>query len=191
MANAASYRYDLGNSQIIHLSNQGILTTVTFSSSGAGQQQQSSQGVSTGQWTAPPELYQLGGGFVAAIFAQQMVYLSIQGTQIQMSVGGAGIAQQISGLEPLPMEIAEPSATAHVQPIMPMQPMKMTMGNMNMSMGEMRMGDMTLSSRADSQTHASTESSAQSSAKKKFCSQCGTAVEASDRFCAQCGHKLL
>ncbi len=40
MANAASYRYDLGNAQVIYLSNQGILTTVTFSSSGVGQQQQ-------------------------------------------------------------------------------------------------------------------------------------------------------
>lgn len=193
MANAASYRYDLGNSQVIYLSNQGILTTVTFSSSGAGQQQQSSQGVSTGQWTAPPQLYQLGGGFVAAISAQQTFYLSMQGNQIQMSAGGEGVAQQISQLEPLPMQPAEPPATTSMQPMTPMQPMNMTMGNMSMSMGEMRMGDMrmgTQASQSAKDSAANGPSSRESQGQKKFCSQCGVAVGRGDRFCAQCGNKL-
>lgn len=190
MANAASYRYDLGNSQVIHLGNQGILTTVTFSSSAASQQQQSSQGVSTGQWTAPPKLYRLGGGFVAAIFAQQTFYLSMQGNQIQMSAGGEGIAQQISQLEPLPMQVAEPPSIPSMQPMKPMQPMTMTMGNMSMSPGEMRMGDMRLSTQVSQSTEGSSAEGQSSGRQKKFCSQCGAAVEESDRFCAQCGNKL-
>ena len=201
MASATSYRYDLDNAQAIYLSNQGILTTVTFSSSGTGQQQQSSQSVSTGQWTAPPEIYQLGGGFVAVVSAQQPYYLSIQGHQMQMSAGasGEGIAQQISQLEPLPMQSTEPPSGPSMQPMTPMQPMTMTMGNMSMSMGEMSMGEMSLSSQASSsagQTAAESQptkkraDAEQKAGQKKFCSQCGSAVGAGDRFCAQCGHQL-
>ena len=202
MASATSYRYDLDNAQAIYLSNQAILTTVTFSTSGTGQQQQSSQSVSTGQWTAPPEIYKLGGGFVAVISAQQPYYLSIQGHQMQMSAGasGAGIAQQISQLEPLPMQPTEPSSVPSMQPMTPMQPMTMSMGNMSMSMGEMNMGEMnmgemSLSSQASSSVAQSSAESQPTEArsgagKKKFCSQCGNSVGAGDRFCAQCGHQL-
>ena len=143
MANAASYRYDLGNAQTIYLSNQGVLTTVTIHSGGVGQQQQSSQGLSTGQWTAPPKLYRLGGGHVVTVFADQTFYLSIQGNQMQMSSGanGEGIAQQISELEPLPMQPAESPSVQAMKPMAPMPPMSMSMGDMSMSMGEMRMGE--------------------------------------------------
>lgn len=198
MAHAASYRYDLGNSQFIYLSNQGILTTVTIYSGSVGQQQQSSQGVSTGPWTAPPKLYQLGGGHVAIVFSEQTFYLSIQGNQMQMSSGasGQGIEQQISRLEPLPMQPAEVPHMSQMKPMAPMasmQPMTMTMGNMSMSMGEMRMGDMNLSaesSQSQAKSSAQASHSECESSQKKFCPQCGTAVEAGDRFCSQCGHQL-
>ena len=192
MANAASYRYDLGNSQVIYLSNQGSLTSVTFSSSAAGQQQQSSQAVSTGQWTAAPKLYALGGGYVATILAAQTFYLSMQGNQVQMSSGAVGdaIAQQISQLEPLPMQVAEPPSIPSMQPMNPMQPMTMTMGDMSMSPGEMRMGDMRLSTQLSQSTEGRSAEGQSSGRPKKYCSQCGAAVEGSDRFCAQCGNQL-
>lgn len=211
MANAASYRYDLGNSQRLYLSNQGILTTVTIYIGNAGQQQQSTQGVATGQWKALPQLYQLGGGHVATVFADQTFYLSIQGNQMQMSSGasGEGIAQQISQLEPLPMQPAESPSTLETRPMVPMQPMTMTMGDMSMSMGEMRMGDMRMGTQANSsQTNSQTSYTEKSRlegqvagsrpiedlpgalGQRKFCSQCGAAVGGRDRFCAQCGSQL-
>ncbi|MEM8505417.1 MAG: zinc ribbon domain-containing protein [Cyanobacteria bacterium P01_D01_bin.1] len=191
MANAASYCYDLSGSQKLYLSNQGMLTTVTSYVGSAGQQQQSSQGVATGQWKALPQLYQLGGGYIAIIFADQTFYLSIQGTQMQVSAGasGDGIAQQISQLEPLPAQPTEPSSTPAMKPMTPMapmtpmQPMTMTMGDMSMSMGEMRMGDMSMSAQ-------STASQSEAASQKKFCSHCGAAVGVRDRFCSQCGNQL-
>ena len=195
MANAVSYRYDLGNARVIHLSNQGDLTTVTFYSSAAGQLQQSSQAVSIGRWTATPKLYALGGGYVATVFAAQTFYLSMQGNQMQMSSAATNdaIAQQISQLEPLPMQVTQPPFASPtepaISPMTPMQPMTMTMGNMSMSMGEMRMGDMRLNTQGHQPTEASS-AKGQSSERQKYCSQCGVAVERRDRFCAQCGNKL-
>ncbi len=193
MANAASYCYDLGNSQKLYLSNQGMLTTVTIYVGSAGQQQQSSQGVATGVWKSLPQLYQLGGGHVATVFADQTFYLSIQGTQMQMSAGasGEGIAQQISQLEPLPAQPVEPPSAPTMKPMTPMQPMTMTMGDMSMSMGEMRMGDMRMGTQPSEQA-AGSSSAGQTDAvgQKRFCSQCGAEVGMRDRFCAQCGSQL-
>ncbi|EDX87670.1 hypothetical protein S7335_5380 [Synechococcus sp. PCC 7335] len=211
MATAASYCYDLGDSQRLYLSNQGLLTSVTIYIGSEGQQQQSSQGVATGLWKALPQLYRLGGGYVATIFADQPFYLSIQGSQMQVSAGasGAGIAQQVSQLEPLPMEPAEPPSVPAMKPMMPMQPMTMTMGDMSMSMGEMRMGNMSMGTQtSSSQTSShsgdmvsrsavdqpargqSLEDRSSTVEQKKFCSQCGASVGARDRFCAQCGSRL-
>ena len=209
MANAASYCYDLGNSQKLYLSNQGMLTTVTIYVGSAGQQQQSSQGVATGVWKSLPQLYQLGGGYVATVFADQTFYLSIQGTQMQMSAGagGEGIAQQISQLDPLLAQSAEPPSVPAMKPMTPMapmQPMTMTMGDMSMSMGEMRMGDMRMGTQTSDQfSEQSGEQSSEQAAgrsssadqtdaagQKRFCSQCGAGVGRRDRFCAQCGSQL-
>lgn len=189
MADAASYCYDLGDSQKLYLSNQGMLTTVTIYASSAGQQQQSSQGVATGQWKTLPQLYQLGGGYVATVFADQTFYLSIQGTQMQMSAGasGEGIAQQISQLEPLPAQPTEPPSMPTIKPMAPMQPMSMQMGDMSMSMGDMRMGDMRLS---DMSTGAQARQEQSGAVDQRFCSQCGAAVGVRDRFCSQCGNRL-
>lgn len=170
---------------------------MTVVSSGMGQQQQSGQSFSSGQWTAPPKLYQLGGGHVAIVFAERTFYLSIVGGQMQVSsgAGGQGIEQQISELQPLPMQPAElPSMPA----MRPMPPMTMTMGNMSMRMGEMRMGEMNLNaSTSQSQFNQSQASAAAAASdepeemrEKRFCSQCGAAVRMGDRFCAQCGHQL-
>ena len=198
MASTASYRYDLGNSQTIYLSNQGGLTTVTIVSGGMGQQQQSGQSFSSGQWTAPPKLYQLGGGHVAIVFADRPFYLSILGGQMQVSSGasGQGIEQQVSELQPLIMQPADLPSVPSMKPMTPMQPMTMTMGNMSMSMGEMRMGEMNLSTSAghaqsnQAQAGASASGEPKGMGEKRFCSQCGAAVRMGDRFCAQCGHQL-
>lgn len=189
MATAASYRCDLGNRQSMYISNQGILTTVTVHSGGLSQQQQSSQAVSTGPWTSPPKIYQLGGGHVAVVLANQTFYLSIQGNQMQMNAGlqGKGIEQQIRDLEPLPMQPAEAPTMPAMQPMQPTQPMTMTMGNMSMTMGgEMKMGDTIVNAQSVQAEVSQTEDMNQ----QKFCSQCGHQVEASDRFCSQCGHQL-
>lgn len=193
MATAASYCYDLGNSQRLYLSNQGLLTSVTIHTGSEGQQQQSSQGVATGPWKALPQLYRLGGGYVATVFADQPFYLSIQGSQMQVSAGasGAGIAQQISQLEPLSLQPAEAPSVPAMKPMMPMQPMTMTMGDMSMSMGTQTSSSQTSSRSSDMEKSQSLEEQPGAVEQKKFCSQCGASVGARDRFCAQCGTRLV
>ncbi|MGD1898499.1 MAG: zinc-ribbon domain-containing protein [Phormidesmis sp.] len=202
MADTASYRYDLDNFQRLYLSNQSTLTTVTISSNSAGQQQQSSQGITTGQWTALPQLYRLESGYVATVFADQTFYILIQGNQIQMSAGAheESIAQQINQLDPLPMQPAKPPSVPTMKPMTPLQPMSMTMGNMSMRMGEMQMGNMSIGTQASSSwSNSQPGDTAQSRAveepssaarQRKFCSQCGAVVGAQDRFCSQCGTQL-
>ena len=206
MSGSASYRYDLGGFRYLYLSNQGTFTTVTLYSGNMGQQQQSSQSITTGTWQALPQVYQLGNVYVATIFAEQTLYLSIQGSQIQISSGasGASVAQQISQLDPLPRQSAEPPSGPTMEPMTPMQPMTMTMGDMSMSMGDMSMGNMRMgnmgmgaqasSSHANSPVQNPSDSSVKSQSdatgQKKFCSQCGAPVGASDRFCSQCGYQL-
>jgi predicted amidophosphoribosyltransferase len=62
-----------------------------------------------------------------------------------------------------------------MKPMESRQPMRMQMGNMQMQMGE------------ESQSQAGTPSAPGG---KRFCSQCGHAVDRQDRFCSACGHRL-
>lgn len=76
-----------------------------------------------------------------------------------------------------------------MKPMQPMEPMKfMQMGNMSMQMNPMRMqmGDMKLN--MGEQPESSPQTSQVQA--RRFCTQCGQPVAASDRFCAHCGHQL-
>ncbi|MGB7250769.1 MAG: zinc-ribbon domain-containing protein [Phormidesmis sp.] len=210
MADALAYKYELSPHQVLYIAAQGTVTTVTIHTSGHGQQQQSSNQFSTGTWTSAPQLYPLDQGCVVAIAtANETYYLQIQGGQSQMSQGAIAphLAAQLNQTQPLTMEPTDtiptasmppmkPMAPMQMQPMQPMQmppmqmssnPMAMSMGNMAMSMGQMS-PDQAASDQAASDAESTVAESSQKV--KRFCGQCGSAVQPSDRFCAYCGDRL-
>lgn len=163
-----AYECDLGNGQRLSLDNSGTQTIVTLASSYAGQQQQSSCSISTGAWTAAPEVLQMAAGIAIKVpTTQGDRFLQIQGSSINLldhQPSSSGESLQIY------------QTHSPVVPMQPLQPLKMgnmQMGNMQMRLGnmEMRMGQPADSAR-------------------RFCSQCGVPVQSSDRFCSSCGHAI-
>jgi hypothetical protein len=83
-----------------------------------------------------------------------------------------------------------------MQPMQPMQPMQMGNMQMNNQPMEMRLGNMQMRMGEIGQPDSSVRvtppvpTTQPGQAIRKFCSQCGVAVAASDRFCASCGHQL-
>jgi hypothetical protein len=193
---ADAYRCELASNQVLYLSNEGAMSAITLLSSGAGQQQQGSSHFTTGSWVAPPALYRLDGrldgrldpvNLVVISTAQTTYYLQLRGTQMQLSTDlSASLAAQLRQTRPVPMQ-REPMPAASpmppMRPMSPMRPMQMHRNPMSMSMGDMQMSMGEMSS--------STPSSASEAAKvKRFCAQCGSAVQPGDRFCAYCGDRL-
>jgi zinc-ribbon domain len=178
-----AYMCELGSGHNIYLENQGSQTIVTSMVSSLGQQQQSSISVSTGNWTALPELYQTPHGATLKITTGKgEQFIQIQGSRMSSMAS----APSLSNFQQMQMtQIAEMPVTSFVppmQPIPPMQPMRM--GNMEMGMNpmEMRMGNMHVSMGSMNEPTQSKT--------RRFCSQCGAATKQDDRFCASCGHKL-
>lgn len=173
-----AYACELGTGQRIYLDNQGMQTMVTVMSGGPGQQQQSSTGFQTGSWTAPPEIFQTAGGAVLKVTTTQGEhFIYIQGNSMQV-MGGA---PSLSGSQQMQVQQVSRVPPSSMPPMKPMEPMKpMNMGQMNPM--EMRMGDMEM--RMGSAAAPNTPSP------RRFCSQCGAAVEPEDRFCSSCGHRL-
>ncbi len=125
--------------------------------------------------------------------------------------------ESMPGMEPMtpmePMAPMEPMTMGNVS--MDMNPMHMRLGNMAMSMGssngngashhsngngferhgaERHGSDSYSQSTASSHVSVSASSHADSGhqpeQQRKFCNQCGGAVELSDRFCSACGNQL-
>jgi NADH pyrophosphatase NudC (nudix superfamily) len=201
---ADAYRCELASNQVLYLSNEGAMSAITLVSSSAGQQQQSSSHFTTGQWVAPPALYCLDSvNLVIIATAQNTYYLHIQGNQTQLSTGPlpASLAAQLSQAQPAPMQREPAPAAPSMPPMKPMSPMRpmqmhrnpmsMSMGDMQMSMGEMHTAQSSSHSSTHGSTHSSTAASEADAAKvKRFCAQCGSAVQPGDRFCAYCGDRL-
>ena len=173
-----AYKYDDGTGQSLILDNSGTQTMITLASSGAGQQQQASQSLQTGNWTAPPELFQTADGLVIKLQTDSgELFVQVQANRLsQVNAAAIGSAQSL----PL-QQISSPQPMAPMAPMAPMPPMPpMQMGDMQMNLSpmEMRMGNMRMRM-GDS-----------SSASNRFCSQCGAGIKPDDRFCASCGLQL-
>ena len=217
MADAAAYRCELDSNRQLHLSNEGAVTAVTLTSSRPGQQQQSSNHFTTGQWTAAPVLYRLDQGLLIVVSAASTYYLQLCGSQVQMLSGSLSeqVVNQLQQAQPVTLQrddraktVLEPvQSMTPMQPMTPMRmqnPMSLSMGDMKMTMGksgagEMSLGDMQLGTQpSDLAESSSTASAAGTSSQgsidtaktRRFCSQCGAAVTSDDRFCAYCGTKL-
>ena len=174
-----AYVCELSPGHQVYLDNQGDQTIITSTVATPGQQQQASNSMTTGPWTAPPKAYQNLGGAVFTLFtAQGEIHISIQGTSVSMASAPTE-AQQLSMQQTATaVQPMQPMTMGNMQTMQPMQPM--TMGNMQMTMQpmEMRMGNMEL------------KMETQSSTTRQFCSQCGQKVAPEDRFCSSCGHAL-
>ncbi|MEB3885133.1 zinc ribbon domain-containing protein [Lyngbya sp. CCY1209] len=193
------YVCELGTGQRVYLDNQGGQTLITTASGAPGQQQQSSSGFQTGNWTSPPSIYRTGNGIILKIeTAQGEHFVQLQGSS--MSVMGQtpslGSAQQMSvqqvsstpasspSMEP--MKPMEPMQMEPMQPMQPMQPMKMGDMEMGTNPMQMRMGNMEMKMGGSS----SSSSSSSSGGTRRFCNNCGASVKPDDRFCGSCGHQL-
>ena len=169
-----------GNLQLT-IANRDTQTSITLVSNSPGQQQSQSSSMTTGHWTKPPQLWQTPSGFLLQIDSDRGQYF------IQVQASGMQTLTTIPSLDNArKLKLQEISQTATSQtslefePMTPMQPM--TMDNMSMSMNPMSMQMGNMSMKMDEPT--------KSTAKKRFCTQCGQEAEPSDRFCGNCGHKL-
>lgn len=182
-----AYVGELNTGQKIYLENQGTQTIITSTFSSSGQQQQSSNSISTGSWTAEPEMYQTSNGAVVEITSERgKYYVQIQGSSMSVMNETPSPRKE----RQMPIRQVESTPTSSMPPMEPLQPMKpMKMGDMEMKMNpmEMRMGNMQM--RMGSSLSSSTPDGVRQS-KRRFCSQCGESVAPSDRFCSSCGHRL-
>lgn len=212
-----AYTAQLSQGQRVHIQNDGRMTTLTLTTVGPSQQQQSSSQLMTGDWTSEPGLFQVSYGYVIiATNRADKYYFQIQSGQVQASSDfpSTAITDALQTSNTIPMQPATnqtqkttPSTVPSMEPMKPMEamdpmdPMKpMAMGNMRMSplspagpmsmtMGNMSMSTADLSEETAAKTPATAKTDDESKV-KRFCSQCGGAIAASDRFCAYCGHQL-
>jgi len=181
-----AYGCELGNGQYLFLDHAGTQTLITLSSRGAGQQQQATQGLQTGNWTAAPEVFRVAEGLVVKLqTAQGEHFVQIQGS----SIGVLSRIPALSSAQQMQIQqIANSSAIPSMEPMKPMEPMQpmkpMQMENMQMSLKpmEMKMGNMSMQMGIPIAPPAPNP--------RQFCSQCGVAVQPADRFCSSCGHQL-
>ena len=178
------YVCELSPGHHVYLDNQENQTIITITLSTPGQQQQTSNSMTTGTWTALPEAYQTTGGAVLKLFTAQgeiCIYIQNNSVSLMGEVPPEGL--QVDKSQPLSVQ------QTTIAPKTTMQPM--TMGNMQMTMNpmEMRMGNMELKIKTASQTSQTSQTSP-SQTTRQFCSQCGAKVAPEDRFCSSCGHAL-
>jgi NADH pyrophosphatase NudC (nudix superfamily) len=190
-----AYSCNLGTGQQVFVDNRGRQTIVTTMGVGPGQQQQSSTGFSTGRWMAPPMLYRTANGFVLQLESETgHHYVQLQGSSMSAMAGppslGNAQGMQMQQAMAMPEPSLEPlSHMPAMEPMQPMQPMKMGDMEMQANPMQMRMGNMAMSMGSATSAASAAEHSP-ASGQKKFCSQCGSAVQPSDRFCSNCGHQL-
>jgi hypothetical protein len=175
-----AYITNLSTGQHLYIDNQGSQTSITLSTSSPGQQQSQQQSITTGTWTAPPTLFQDATGLTLRIeAATKQTFIRIQGAQIQILSHPPVLTQA----DILPLQFVEssvPTSSSSLPPLQPMTMGDMTMGSMQMQPMQMRMGNMEMQMGSQSST----------SSDRRFCSQCGQAVQVGDRFCAHCGNSL-
>ncbi len=176
MGGVMAYQAILNGTQQLTISNQGMQTQITLTSSSRGQQQSQSSSFTTGNWVRTPQLFQTGQGFILQIEGSNGQYfIQIQSNGISTING----IPPLSNSTPVDLETVTDPPEQKVN-FEPMQPLRM--GNMSMDLNSMsmQMGNMSMNFGKKSRTTDT----------KRFCSQCGVQAKPSDRFCSSCGHQL-
>lgn len=163
-------------SQQLEAENWQGQTQVKLASAVPGQQQQASFGLSTGPWTAPPILFWTGSSWILQLRSEAANYF------VQIQGGSLRVLSQpprLTDAEVVPSQeiTAGPEPTPTSLPPLTMPGMEMQMNPMRMRLGNM---ELTMAGATPPPQPVSPH----------FCSQCGVPVQPGDRFCAQCGHRL-
>jgi zinc-ribbon domain len=183
-----AYGCELGNGHHLYLDYSGVQTIVTLSSSSAGQQQQSSRTLQTGEWVAPPEVFRTDTGAVVKLrTALGERFVHIHGSNFGESrVDLLNQPPALSGAQPLHLQRIDVPAAV---PMRPMEPLKM--GEMQMSLNPMFTNSMSKNRMSMQMGNMSLQMGSSAGVPGcRFCSQCGTSTRPSDRFCTSCGHQL-
>ncbi len=189
------YRCEWSAGRSVYLENIDDQTRVTLTNSSPGQQQQSSNHVQTGRWTAPPEVWQVAIGLVVKLLtAQGEQFVYIQGNQVSTSTEAPswGEAQLLPvQVDSMPAAMSSKPSMPSMPPMQPLPPMKMGDMQMDQTAMTMQMGKMRLEMNPiEPSPQTGVEKPSTSAMQRNFCSQCGNTLKPSDRFCAQCGHRL-
>ncbi|MBE9013824.1 zinc ribbon domain-containing protein [Pseudanabaenaceae cyanobacterium LEGE 13415] len=167
-----TYVADLGQGQSLAIDNIGTQTTITWEIKTAGSQQSQQMSLSLGKWSASPIIYRMTHGFVLQIESNQRpYYVRLQSNSISL----LSEVPLMLGAEEVPLRYVA-SSSPKMPEMKPLEPLRMGKMTMRMEPMEMSMGNMNVSTSSSSTPH--------------FCSQCGNKVKESDRFCSQCGNKL-
>lgn len=183
-----AYQIELGPGSSFSLHNHRLQTIATLASSSPGQQQQSSCSFATGNWQQTPAAFRNEQGVWIVVYGKAgTLTLQIQHNHITACQGNPDLRQaQRLHLQPL-SDAESPETDPVTQPLPPLLPLTMQLGDMAMSMSpmQMRMGNLTMDINQPLQPL-----NAQSTEGQRFCTQCGELLQAGDRFCGSCGHKL-
>ncbi len=113
-----AYQAKVKGGQTVVLENQGGQTVIRVSSDG----QRQSSSVTTGEWKAPPTLFQTGDGAVVEIHTGDgSVYFQIGNGQLY-PLDQVPILEEAEYLEL--EEVADGTGQSEMKPMTPMQPMK-------------------------------------------------------------------
>ena len=121
-----TYAYDLGNGQRLLLENDGDSTQVALSSGGSGQQQNQSTGFNTGEWSKPPELFQIHENLVLRLESKNGVkFVAVHGDQIESMRSEPDLksAERLT-LKESNENISRMKPMEPMKPMKPMEPMK-------------------------------------------------------------------
>jgi NADH pyrophosphatase NudC (nudix superfamily) len=189
------YFCELAAGQSLYLDDQEMQIVLTLTSSSPGQQQQSSSSLQ-GSLTAPPQVFRTAQGIVVRLVTSDGDRLiHFQGSHISPISHSPDLsnAEQIQ----VKQTASKPTAPAMkpmppMESMQPMQPMNLNMDDMQMSMNpmQMRMGSMELKMGSAAASTSAAEAASQTAQTRRFCNQCGVAVDGGDRFCSNCGHQL-
>jgi ribosomal protein L37E len=171
-----AYQAILNGTQQLTISNQGMQTQITLTSSSPGQQQSQSSSFTTGSWVRFPQLFHTEQGFILQIEGSHGQYfIQIQSNGISTING----IPPLSNSTPVDLETVADPPEQKVN-FEPMQPLGRSKMSMNINSMSMQMGNMSLN----------LGKKFRKTATKRFCSQCGVKAKPSDRFCSSCGHPL-
>ncbi|CAM3244741.1 hypothetical protein DESA109040_04790 [Deinococcus saxicola] len=113
-----AYQAKVENGQTVVLENQGRQTVIRVSSHG----QRQSSSATTGEWKAPPTLFQTGDGAVVEIHTGDgPVYFQIRNGQLH-PLDRAPMLEEAQYLEL--EEVADGTGQSEIKPMKPMKPLK-------------------------------------------------------------------
>ena len=115
-----AYACDIGNGQRLLVQNDGDSTQVALSSGGSGQHQNQSTGLTTGEWSKPPELFRTRENLVLRIEGKNGVkFVGVRGDQIE----SIRSEPKLENAEKLTLNESNENI-ARMKPMKPMEPMK-------------------------------------------------------------------